>query len=204
MSIQFRANQFQPNIAPNRPQKQDENVKNEDASDNKCTINESVQIPPEILTQKLEQEIAQAEEQLKAKLDHYVKILEQLGEPTFTQSYRSGQSGQIIQGKPTITQHGSLRTIPGNPHVEGFAQLLNAPIPQKGSVSPEEGVKILKDRLAQLTQALQDIDNDIREATFRLLEQQNDAANEAINNSIVHGGGMASSQARLITYTRSN
>lgn len=144
-----------------------------------------MQIPPEILTQKLEQEIAQAEEQLKAKLDHYVKILEQLGEPTFT-------------------QHGSLRTIPGNPHVEGFAELLKTPMPQKGSVPPEEGVKILKDRLAQLTQALQDIDNDIREATFRLLEQQNDAANEAINNSIVHGGGMASSQARLITYTRSN
>ncbi len=185
MSIQFRANQFQPNIAPKRPQKPDGNVENADASNNKCTTNETQQMPPEIVTQKLEQEIAQAEQQLKAKLDQYVKILEQLGEPTFTQfGGVSGNSAQITQG---------------NPHVDGFAQLLNAPMPQKGSVSTEEGVKILKDRLAQLKQALQDIDNDIREATFRLLEQQNAAANNAITNSSNHGGWIAASQAHVRT-----
>ena len=186
MSIKLQVNKFQPQIQPKRPQKTEENTVNSEIDNNKCKTKETQPLPSEMATEKLEQEIAQAEQQLKAKLDNYVKILEQLGEPTFTRiSNRSGNSAQITKG---------------NPHVDGFVQLLNAQMPQKGSISAEEGVKILQDRLAQLNQALQDIDNDIREASFRILEQKNDAVNNSVNKSSVINGKIASSQAHFVSF----
>ena len=154
MSVSFNKNKF----CYDKNQTNTAKYTADDSANKKIEKQNNVQkLSPEQVTQLLEKQIANAEKQLKSKLDHLVKILEKLGEPTFT---------QIIPVGPNIAP----KIMPGNPHVEGYAQLLNAPMPPKGSVSPVEGVKILEGRLNDLQQALKDIDNDIREATLKLLD----------------------------------
>lgn len=169
MPIMFRCNPFQPNVQPRipRPKEEENDATNTEKKINEeCETKDTQKMPPEMLTSKLENEISEAEKELKAKLDHFIKILEQLGE-------------QTLGGISNATEN-TAKVTEGNPHAEGYALLLNEAMPAKGSVSSEEGIKILKDRLGKLQEALKDIDNDIREATFRLIEQQREAEGRTI------------------------